>query len=163
MTVIVVTLTLRNPAHKPDEEDYLSVALVFDKQPSVADVYKAFCATPTVYKRKDFPKYRASALDGLETYGVPKLDQHNLVGEDRVRLAAPWLRANWYMNIVSQDAATNPFEYGNITVALREVFHTAVEPTAEEAPTTATAPVEKPKAKPRSKTRKERTVANGGL
>jgi hypothetical protein len=145
MTVVVVTLTLQNPAHKPNEESHLSVDLVFDKQPSVADVYQAFCATPTVYKRKDFPKYRAAALDGLETYGVPKLDQHRLVSEDRVRLAAPWLRANWYINIVGQDASTNPFEYGSITVALREVFHTATVP---EAP--ATKPVGKPRAKARS-------------
>lgn len=127
-SVFHVMVMLRNPSFAEGEEDFLNVNLMFDRQPSVDDVLDAFLEEPQLTKRKDFGKYNAVLIDGLNTYGVPLLRRHRMVESDGYHLAVPRVCAKWYMNIVGRTTAESDVHYGSISISERRVHET------EEAP-----------------------------
>jgi hypothetical protein len=120
-SIFLATIFLRNPSFSENEEEYLCANLVFDKQPTSKDVVQAFSAEPQLFKRSDFAKYHAALVDGLNTYGVPRLHRHRMTDEDGYNLAVPRVLVKWYMNIVGRTSAESEVEYGSFALSERLV------------------------------------------
>ena len=125
--IYLVTLMINDLVPSGGGEPYrIGVHLAFEDQPTAEDVMRAFDAEPALRKRQDYHQFRAAVLDGINTFGVPRLNAHRMTDTEGQHLAVPRVVARWSMNIVGKENAESDIEYGSITVSLRPINEVAV-------------------------------------
>lgn len=117
MKVFVVDIKVNLPAEDKVEE--MQLTYLFNEQPTVDSVIKAFDSDLFLQTTPEFDTIRTHVLYGLETWGVPKLQDHPTQEAGVHRMFAHWV-ANVY-DVHNKKSQYNQ-SYGSVAVFRKSIL-----------------------------------------
>lgn len=111
--------------------DGLLMSFLFSQQPTAQELFDAFDRDPRLYLREHAATYRSMLVNGVQTFGIPKLDIMSLRDDKGRPLEIPRVTCEWAFNALSREHSIAGSQMGSISVAYLQLNDNTPEPVVQ--------------------------------